>query len=187
MLAALADDAVSVGLDRVALLDGDHVAAGPVVEFHHAGQAAAFAERDHVGQQQRERLVADHVAGAPDRMAKPERRLLAGEADGSGRLLQMVQGGQLRQLSGAGERVQQLRLDIEVVLDHMLVAPGDEDDVLDARLHRLVDGILHDGTIDDGQHFLGHCLGGGQESRAETGDGYHCFSHSFHHVTSSLV
>ena len=65
----------------------------------------------------------------------------------------------------------------------MLVAPGDEDDVLDARLQRLVDGILHDGTIDDGQHFLGHRLGGGQKSGAETGDGYHCFSDFSHHVS----
>ena len=37
-------------------------------------------QHQHVRQQQRERLVADDVARAPDRMAEAERRLLAGEA-----------------------------------------------------------------------------------------------------------
>ena len=179
--AALADDAVFVGLGRIALLDGDDIAAGALVEVHHAGQAARVAERNHVGQKQRERLVADDVAGAPDRMAEPMRRLLAGEADGAGRQLQCAQRGKL--LHACPTRVSvstQFGLDVEIVLDDMLVAAGHEDDVLDARLQRLVDGILHDGTIDDGQHFLRHRLGGGQETRAETGNRYHCFSDFSH-------
>ena len=89
--AAPAHDAVTVGFERVALLDSDHVAAGLLVELDGAGEAAPFAEGNHVGQEQRERLVADDVAGAPDRVAEPERRLLTREAHHAGRRLQSVQ------------------------------------------------------------------------------------------------
>ena len=75
---ALADDAVFVRLGRIALLDGDDVAAGLLVELHDAGQAAPFAERNHVRQQQREGLVADDVAGAPDGVTEPVRRPAGG-------------------------------------------------------------------------------------------------------------
>jgi hypothetical protein len=61
---------------------------GVVVEIlggiDHLGQAAARMLHQHVGQQQRERLVADQFARAPDRMAEAERRLLAGEAESTG-------------------------------------------------------------------------------------------------------
>ena len=63
-------------------LDRDDV--GVVVErlggVDHLREAAALVLHQHVGQQQRERLVADQFARAPDRMAEAERRLLAGEA-----------------------------------------------------------------------------------------------------------
>ena len=52
-----------------------------------------------------------------------------------------------------------------------LLRPGDEDEVLDARRHRLVDDMLEDRPVDDRQHLLRHGLGGGQEARAEPGDG----------------
>ena len=111
---------------------------------------------------------------------RPMRRLLAGEADGAGRRLHAFQRRKLRLLAGLGQRVDQFRMDVEIVLDHLLVAAGHEDDVLDAGLERLVDGILHDGTVDDGQHFLRHRLGGRQEPRSEPGDRYHGFSDFLH-------
>ena len=58
-----------------------------------------------------------------------------------------------------------------MVLDHRLAASGHEDEMLDASLARLVDHMLHDRTIDHGQHFLRHGLGGWQKARAQTGDG----------------
>ena len=57
-----------------------------------------------------------------------------------------------------------------MVLDDALVAAGDEDEMLDAGLAGLVDHILDDRPVDDGQHFLGNRLGGGQEAGAEAGD-----------------
>ena len=49
-----------------------------------------------------------------------------------------------------------------MVGDHALVAAGDEDEMLDPRLARLVDHILQRRAVDDGQHFLRHGLGGGR-------------------------
>src|SRR3546814_1131557 len=58
-----------------------------------------------------------------------------------------------------------------MILDRALAAPGDEDHLLDPRFARLVDGILDQRPVDDGQHFLGDRLGGRKEPGAETGDG----------------
>ena len=60
-----------------------------------------------------------------------------------------------------------------MVLDDALVAAGDEDEMLDAGLARLVDRVLDQRPVDDRQHFLGHRLGGRQEAGAETGNGKH--------------
>jgi hypothetical protein len=60
-----------------------------------------------------------------------------------------------------------------MVLDHLLVAAGDEDEMLDPRLAGLVHDVLDHRAVDDGQHFLRDRLGGGEEAGAETGDGKH--------------
>src|SRR5262245_28784300 len=57
-----------------------------------------------------------------------------------------------------------------MILDHPLVAAGDEDEMLDAGFTRLVDHVLDQRAVDHRQHFLGHGLGGRQEAGAETGD-----------------
>ena len=63
-----------------------------------------------------------------------------------------------------------------MILDDPLVAPRDEDEVLDAGRARLVDDVLDHRPVDDGQHLLRHGLGGGKEARAEPGDGEHGFA-----------
>ena len=111
------------------------------------------------------------LARAPDRVAEAEGRLLAGEA-GLPRLRQVApERLQLRRLAALVQRVLQLELAVEVVLDDALVAAGDEDEMLDARRPRLVDHVLDHRAVDDRQHLLGHGLGGGQEAGAEPGDG----------------
>ena len=67
-----------------------------------------------------------------------------------------------------------------MVLDHGLVAAGDEDEVLDAGLARLVDDVLDERPVDDRQHFLRHGLGRRQEPGAEAGDGEYGFADEFH-------
>ena len=60
-----------------------------------------------------------------------------------------------------------------MILDHALVAAGDEDEMLDAGFARLVDHMLDHRPVDHGQHFLRHRLGRGQKACAEPGDGKH--------------
>ena len=122
------------------------------------------------GKQQRERLVADQFARAPHRMAEAERRLLAGEAGLPGPGCKRCRRGELVVLAALRQRVVQLELHVEMILDDRLVAAGDEDEMLDAGLARLVDHILDDRPVDDRQHFLRDGLGRRQETRAQTGN-----------------
>ena len=73
-------------------------------------------------------------------------------------------------LAARGKRGVEFVHAVEMVLDHALVAAGDEDEMLDAGLPGLVDHILDQRLVDDGQHFLRHRLGGGQDAGAEAGD-----------------
>ena len=52
-----------------------------------------------------------------------------------------------------------------------LAAAGDHAELLDARRARFLDRVLDQRLVDHRQHFLGGRLGGGQETRAEAGDG----------------
>ena len=74
----------------------------------------------------------------------------------------------------------QLELAVEMVLDDALVAAGDEDEMLDAGLARLVDHVLDQRPVDHRQHLLGHGLGGRQEAGAEAGHGKDRLAYGFH-------
>ena len=84
-------------------------------------------------------------------------------------------------LAAPAQRVVEFVGDVEMVLDDALVAPGDEDELLDARRARLVDDVLQDRPVDDRQHLLGHRLGRRQKSRAEAGDRQHRLADGFAH------
>ena len=58
-----------------------------------------------------------------------------------------------------------------MILQRALAAAGDEDDLLDPGRQRLFDRILDQRLVDDGQHLLGHRLGGGQKPCAQPRDG----------------
>src|SRR5438874_12319043 len=73
-----------------------------------------------------------------------------------------------------------------MILDDALVAPGHEDEMLDAGLAGLVDHMLDQRAIDHRQHLLGHCLGGGQEPCAEAGDRENGLASRFHEVAASV-
>ncbi len=146
----------------------------------HLGEAAALGLHQHVGQQQRERLVADELARAPHRVAEAERQLLAGEARLPGARQIARQELEVGLALALGQRQLELELAVEVILDHRLVAAGDEDEMLDAGLARLVDHVLDQRAVDHRQHFLGHRLGGREEPRAEAGDGKDRFADGLH-------
>ena len=180
LLVADADDAVLIDAFHRHFLDGDDV--GALAELgrgvDHLRQAAALVLHQHVGQKERERLVADQFARTPHRVAQAERLLLAGEA-GRARLGQIVaQHVERGLLLALEERDFQLELAVEMILDDALVASGDEDEMLDASLTGLVDHDLDERPVDHRQHLLGHSLGGGQEPGTETGHGKYSFANS---------
>src|SRR6516162_4309863 len=113
-------------------------------------------------------------------MPQSERLLLAREARGARRRQVGRQRLQLGPPLAVAQRHLELELTIEVILDDALVATGDEDEMLDAGLPRLVDDMLDQRPVDDRQHLLGHGLGGGQEAGAETGDREYGFADGFH-------
>ena len=69
------------------------------------------------------------------------------------------------------EKRLELDRDVEVILDRVLAAAGDEDDVVDAGRDRFLDAVLDDRLVDERQHFLRLRLGRGQEAGAEAGGG----------------
>ena len=73
----------------------------------------------------------------------------------------------------------QFRRRIEMVLDGVLAAARDNDDVFDARGDALLDDVLNQRLVDDRKHLLGLRLGRRQESRAQARRGQHGFAHSF--------
>jgi hypothetical protein len=79
--------------------------------------------------------------------------------------------GAKRLLAGAAEVGLQLRRDVEVVHDRILAAGADQDHLVHAGRHRLLDDVLDRRAIDDGEELLGHGLGGREESGAEAGGG----------------
>ena len=68
---------------------------------------------------------------------------------------------------------------VEIILDRMLAAAGDEDHLLDPRGTRLVDRILDERPVDNRQQFLGYGLGCGQEAGTEAGDWEDRFANAF--------
>ena len=136
------------------------------------------------GSRIRERFVADDFARAPDGVAETERRLLAGEAGRAGGGQVGHQGGVFGLFAAPLERVLEFVVGVEMILDDALVAAGDEDEMLDPRLARLVDDILEDRPVDDGQHLLRNRLGRRQEAGAEASDGQHGFANGFVHGCS---
>src|SRR5262249_3955804 len=68
-----------------------------------------------------------------------------------------------------------------------LFPPGDEDEVLDAGLARLVDHMLNQRPVDHRQHLLRHGLGGREEPGAQPGDRENGFADRFHELVGIVV
>ena len=174
MLVALADTANAILMRQMPghFFDRDQVGfiAQLVGGLDHLSKAARRVQHQLVRQHHRERLVADDVAGAPHRMAEAERRLLPGKTHGACLGLVARQNLHLGLLPARLERGVKFVHPVEMILDHALVAAGDEDEMFDAGFAGLIDHILDQRPVDDGKHFLRHRLGGGQDAGAEAGD-----------------
>ena len=66
--------------------------------------------------------------------------------------------------------------DVEMFHQRGLAAAGDHAELLDAGGARLLDRVLDQRLVHDGQHFLGGRLGRGQEAGAQPGDGQDGFA-----------
>ena len=99
---------------------------------------------------------------------RPERLALAHVVD----VGQVGQAADLVELVVLARRLERhLELDraVEVVLEAALAATGDDEDVVDAGPHGLLDDVLDRRLVDHRQHLLGLRLGGGQEAGAQPG------------------
>ena len=128
------------------------------------------ADDDVVGQDHRERLVADEVLGHQDRVAEPELLLLA-DVRHLGQVADRPDLPEHLDVALLLEQVLELVGEVEVVLDRPLLAGGDDDDLLDPGRDGLLDRVLDDRLVDEGQHLLGLGLGGREETSAPTGGG----------------
>src|SRR5690606_17657165 len=144
--------------------------AGALVDGDHLAEDLGVVDHDVVAEQHDERVVADVAAGLGDGVAEPERLALADVVD-LGEVGEAADLLELGLLALVGELLLELDAAVEVVLEAALVAPGDDEDVVDAGPHRLLHDVLDGRLVDDRQHLLGLRLGGGQEAGAETGSG----------------
>jgi len=96
--------------------------------------------------------------------------------------LQIGQKRHFRFLAACAQRLVELELQVEMILDHALVAAGDENEMFDARFRRLIHDMLDQWPIDHREHFLGHGLGRRQKAGAKTGNREYGFA-DFHLVS----
>jgi len=74
-------------------------------------------------------------------------------------------------LARPGKQILQGQIIVEMVFNNSLILVRNEDHILQSRGLRLLDNVLHNGLIVDGQHFLGNVFGGRQGPRSPPGDG----------------
>ncbi len=76
---------------------------------------------------------------------------------------------------------------VEVIGNGPLTAPGDEDHLVATGGNRLFYRILDQGFVDHRQHFLGACLGGGQEASAKPRHRENCLTYAIHASSIGLM
>src|SRR5207245_7125688 len=166
-------------------LDGDGSHAGGFVDVDKLLGRGIRAGDQHVTEQNRERFVADEVAGHENSVAKSERLLLPRVAelqhvaDFSNHLGLVFLPFFLQKALERGRR-------IEMIFDGILAFAGDDNDVLDSRRDALFRDILNLRLVDDGEHLFGLRFGGGKEARAETGGREHGLSNFLMRVHGAI-
>jgi hypothetical protein len=83
------------------------------------------------------------------------------------------------------EKTFELDVHVEVVLNRVFAAAGDDDDDVDARSDRFFDAVLDDRLVDERQHLLGLGFRGGKEPRAEAGGRKNGFANGRFHARHS--
>src|SRR5690606_23994754 len=156
--------------------EGHHAAAVAPLDVEHRGQQRIARVDEVVTEQHRERLVADVRRTAQHSVAEPPGVALADVVNVGDDLRPLyplqallvalfLQGG--LELPGA----------VEVVLDRVLVAPGDQEYVVQPGPGGLFHDVLDGRLVDDRQHLFRRGLGRREESRAQPRDRDHGLGH----------
>ena len=101
----------------------------------------AFGEYHVIRQQDRKRLIAHQIAGAPDRMPKAQRLSLARYRDAAGLRQKVAHERQFRLLVALGKAALKLVRVVEMVRNGRFVASGNKDKLFDTRGFRLFIGV----------------------------------------------
>ena len=142
-----------------------------MIGVHHLLERPGLAHHEVVREHHGKGFVSHQMLGAQHRVAEAQGLLLPRERHGARIGEAFQQAVQLLGLLPRGQERFQLIGVIEMIFDHMLAPAGHEDELLDARLACLLHPVLDHGLVDNRQHLLWNCLGGGQESCAHPGDG----------------
>ncbi len=159
------------------------------MDVEHRAEQRGVVDHDVVAEQHRERLVADVLARDGHRVTEPERIALSDVVD-VGEVVDDLDVGEHAQLVRLFQVVLELEVAVEVVLDRVLAASGDDEDVGQAGLDRLLDDVLDRRLVDDRQHLLRLALRDRQEPRTQSGGGDHGLgdgSGVVHRVTTLAV
>ena len=138
----------------------------PLVHAEHLAEQRHRRVDQVVAEQHGERFAADVRFGDRDRMPEPPRLVLPHRVD-LGELGELPDLLQLVELVAALEHRFELGRAVEVVLDRGLASSRDDQDVGETGTHGFLDHELDRRRVDQGQHLLGHGLGGRQEPRAQ--------------------
>ena len=165
------DDAVATGVFGGHLLNRDDRHAPLVVLLDHLPQDRLVADHQVVGQQHRERVVADQPLPAQHRMAEAQRLGLA-HVDAL-HVVGLDTAHDVEQFlfTRLFEGYLQLESHVKVIFDGPLVSARHENHLPDACGIGLLHRILNQRLVDDGQHLLRLGLRGRQKTSAQTGDG----------------
>ena len=152
------------------LHDGDDGPSGLVADVDHLREQPLLLPQQIVTEQDRERFVADVVAGAADSVSEAQRLALADVVD-QRELGDGLYCGQQAFLACRGELALELDGLVEVVLQRTLPTSGDHEDVVEPGANRFLDDVLDRRLVHQREHLLGLGLRGRQEPRTEARGG----------------
>src|ERR1017187_4958784 len=160
------DRAISRDVLRGNLHHGHHRRAEELVDVQQLAQAGRFGVDHIVGQDYRERLIPHQLHGAQNGVSQPQGFLLPSvrNVDHVG---DVAHDRKQILLAPRFKHVFQLEADVKMIFDGALAAAGDDNDVLNSGMQRLLDAILNERFIDQRQHLHRLRLGGGQEAAAK--------------------
>ena len=184
-------NSVFMGFFRSYFLNRDNVTADDVIDIHHLLQASGRALHQNIRQQNRKRFIAHQFCRTPHRMTKAQRARLARHEKAACGHFRIPHFFKHICFATRFECLLQLRLEIEMLLEHFFIPSGDENEFFDACFARFLDNILDEGTVIDRQHLLRHDFGCRKKTCAQTRNRKNSFTDGaeflvFCHIINSL-